>query len=146
MTTVYVVPHTEATHHIENRVGGWFNSELTERGQAQAQATASALKKLVAGTPVIFSSDLVRATQTAQPIADTFASDCIVTPDLREIGCGIAEGKPQTWLNERISYPPRDQSRIDHQIIEGAETRRTAATRIQRASVGETLWALRGAL
>jgi broad specificity phosphatase PhoE len=132
VTTVYLIPHTEATHHIERRVGGWYDSDLTERGRTQAQATASALKKIVAEMPVIFSSDLARATQTAQPIADSFGSDFVVTPDLREIGCGIAEGKPQAWLNERISYPPQDQSRIDHKIIEGAETRRTAATRIQR--------------
>jgi len=132
MTTVYVVPHTEATHHVESRVGGWFNSELTETGRIQAHATANALKKIVANKAVVYSSDLERATQTAQPIAEMLGSDVVVTPDLREISCGTAEGKSQAWLDERIAYPPRDQSRIDHQIIEGAETRRTAATRIQR--------------
>ncbi len=132
VTTVYVIPHTEATHHVEDRVGGWFDSKLTEKGREQANATASAVARIVAGTPTIYSSDLVRARQTAQPIAEIFDSQVIVCPDLREIGCGVAEGKTQAWLDERIVYPPQDQSRLDHLIIEGAETRRTAATRIRR--------------
>ena len=132
MTVVYVIAHTQATHHIENRVGGWFDSELTERGHEQAHATAVAMASIVAGTPAIYSSNLARARQTAQPIADVFESQVIVSAALREIGCGVAEGKPQACLDERIKYPPQDQSRLDHQIIEGAETRRAAAARIRR--------------
>ena len=132
MTTIYVIPHTEATHHVEGLVGGWFDSELTDRGRNQAWATANAVKDLAANVATIYSSDLARATQTAEPIGEVLGAEVIVTPDLREIGCGIAEGKPQRWLDERISYPPHNPSRIDHQIIEGAETRRVAATRIHR--------------
>lgn len=29
MRTVFVVTHPEATHHVEDRVGGWFDSQLT---------------------------------------------------------------------------------------------------------------------
>jgi broad specificity phosphatase PhoE len=33
---IYVVTHPEATHHIEDRVGGWFDSELTRKGLGHA--------------------------------------------------------------------------------------------------------------
>ena len=32
MTRVFLVTHTEATHHVDGLVGGWFDSELTARG------------------------------------------------------------------------------------------------------------------
>lgn len=130
MKTVYVVPHTEATHHVEDLVGGWYDTELTQRGHAQARATAAAISRVARGRPRIYASDLKRAVQTAQPIARAFDAELTVTPALREIGCGIAEGKPQAWLDERINYPPTDQSRLDHVIIEGAETRRAVAERV----------------
>ena len=57
-------------------------------------------------------------------------------PDLREISYGEAEGRPQSWLDERFIFPPAEgnQRRLDHQHgIPGAETRRAAAARIYRA-------------
>ncbi len=132
MPTVYVVPHTEATHHIDGLVGGWYDSELTERGRDQAQAATNALAKLISNQPRIYSSDLKRAIQTAEPIAAHFDVPVITTSDLREISCGIAEGKPQNWLSERISHPPATGARMDHPIIKGAETRRDICLRIHR--------------
>jgi hypothetical protein len=26
---IYVITHPEATHHVENRVGGWYDSDLS---------------------------------------------------------------------------------------------------------------------
>jgi Histidine phosphatase superfamily (branch 1) len=40
---IYVVTHPEATHHIEDRVGGWFDSELTDKGLGQAARIAESL-------------------------------------------------------------------------------------------------------
>ncbi|MEM7015779.1 MAG: histidine phosphatase family protein [Pseudomonadota bacterium] len=132
MTKIYVIAHTEATHHVDGLIGGWFDSVLTEQGHRQAQEIAQAIRALVSNTVPVYSSDLKRALQTAEPIAQVFKAKIHSTPDLREIGCGIADGKAHQWFNEHIIYPPRDASRIDHEIIEGAETRREAATRIDR--------------
>ena len=132
MRTVYVIPHAEATHHVDGLVGGWLDTPLTQHGQLQAQAAATAIQNLVAEPTSVYASDLTRAVQTAQPIVDALGSELITTPDLREIGCGIAEGKPQAWLDARIAPPPQDASRLDHVIIEGAETRRSIAQRINR--------------
>jgi broad specificity phosphatase PhoE len=41
---IYVVTHPEATHHIEDRVGGWFESELTVEGHVHAARIAEALR------------------------------------------------------------------------------------------------------
>jgi len=132
VTTVYVVTHTEATHHVERRVGGWYDSELTPWGRRQAESVAAELRARLTATPRVFSSDLKRALQTAAPIAEAFAAGASSDPDLREASCGVAEGKPGSWLDERIALPPRDGNRLDHRICEGAETRREVATRVYR--------------
>ena len=36
MKEIYVVTHTQATHHVDRLVGGWFDSELTEKGRTDA--------------------------------------------------------------------------------------------------------------
>lgn len=130
MPTLYVVTHAEATHHVEGRVGGWYDSELTALGHRHAESVATALRSRVNETPRIYTSDLKRALQTATPIAKVFSIDAILSPDLREAGCGVAEGKPTPWLEERIVLPPREGNRLDHRICEGAETRREVAARI----------------
>ena len=37
---VVIVSHTEATHHVDGLVGGWFDSELTMRGREHARRVA----------------------------------------------------------------------------------------------------------
>jgi 2,3-bisphosphoglycerate-dependent phosphoglycerate mutase len=72
--------------------------------------------------------------QTAEAIARHIDRPIQTTPDLREISYGDAEGKPQSWLDERFIHPPRSGNRLDHEYgIPGAETRRVFAARISRA-------------
>lgn len=44
---LFVVTHTESIHHVENKVGGWYDTDLTPRGQRDAEATAERLAMLV---------------------------------------------------------------------------------------------------
>lgn len=37
MRHLYVVTHTEATHHVDNIVGGWHDSQLTPNGKRAAR-------------------------------------------------------------------------------------------------------------
>lgn len=46
MKKLYVVTHTEATHHVENKVGGWFNSDLTEKGISDAKSIRTKLLEI----------------------------------------------------------------------------------------------------
>lgn len=132
METLYLVTHAEATHHVERRVGGWFDSELTAAGHNAARQIADELLRRVKSPPKVFSSDLKRAFQTATPIAHAFSAQIETSADLREVSCGIAEGETSSWLNDRIEMPPLEGNRLDHQICGEAETRRQAATRIYR--------------
>jgi probable phosphoglycerate mutase len=130
LTTAYIVTHSEATHHVDGIVGGWHDSALTALGHRQAEAIANVLLERIEGRPTLYSSDLTRTRQTADAIATAFGVDVELSADLREASCGVAEGKPHRWLQERIVLPPNDGNRLDHRICEGAETRRETGARI----------------
>lgn len=134
--TIYVVTHPEATHHREGLVGGWYDSDLTAKGVADAKAIAQWLRdEIPAGSGVeLFSSDSLRARRTADPIGD--ALGMVVVPDrrLREKSYGVAEGRPQRWLDERFVPPPAVGDRLNHdEGIPGAETKAAFAARVYAA-------------
>lgn len=131
MKDIFVVTHTQSIHHEEDKVGGWYDTDLTTRGHEDAAATAEQLLDLIGGNEVeIHSSDLRRASQTAAAIAKRFQRPVTETADLREISYGVAGGKPQAWLDARYSPAP-DDNRLDYHCgIDGAETRRDVAARV----------------
>lgn len=129
MKEFYIVTHTEATHHIQGIVGGWHDSELTEKGKTDAILCAGRLKELgLDGTPVI-TSDLKRAIQTGQIISSVLKGVLLLDFRLREMSYGEAEGKSQDWLDKRI-VPHDNENRLDHSIVHGNETRREFAARL----------------
>ncbi|WP_240755834.1 histidine phosphatase family protein [Nocardioides iriomotensis] len=136
--SIYVVTHPEATHHIHGVVGGWFDSDLTERGVEQAETIASSLvTRLDGATAEILSSDLLRARRTAEVIAKRLQMDVTLDPDLREKSYGEAEGKPRAWLTERVIPLPEIGERLRHdEGIPGAETRMDLAERAYRVIDG----------
>jgi probable phosphoglycerate mutase len=133
---IYVVTHPEATHHIEDRVGGWFDSELTGRGLEHAARIADALADRVdQRTDVaLYTSDLRRAIQTAAAIAERLGTPAMMLPDLREKSYGEGEGKRTAWLRERFVPPPAHGERLAHdEGLFGAETKAAWVHRIYRA-------------
>lgn len=69
---------------------------LTAAGIDQARALAS----ILAGEPIesLYSSDLCRALQTAEPIGQSLGLEVRVDSRLRERALGIAEGTPSALL------------------------------------------------
>jgi probable phosphoglycerate mutase len=133
---LYVVTHSQATHHIERVVGGWYDSELTDLGLEQASCIALRIREMIPeDAPVeIYASDLKRTQQTADAIARRMHTPIQTVADLREKSYGEAEGKSQFWLDERFIYPPATGNRMDHhEGIPGSESRRDIAQRIYRA-------------
>jgi len=133
---LYVVTHPQATHHVDGLVGGWYDSELTEHGRAQAERIAQRLRaEIPEDAPVtIHSSDLRRCAWTAEAVSRCLGAVVQTSADWREISYGAAEGQPQAWLDARFVFPPKSGNRLDHQFgIPGAETRREFASRIYRA-------------
>jgi 2,3-bisphosphoglycerate-dependent phosphoglycerate mutase len=135
MKNVYVVTHPEATHHVDGLVGGWFDSDLTARGAAHAEAIADNLAERVGTVNVeVYSSDLIRARRTADVIAQRLGANLTIEPGLREKSYGAAEGRPQEWLDERFLPPPEVGERMRHdEGVKGAETRMDLATRAYAA-------------
>lgn len=136
MKNLYVVAHAQSQHHIDRLVGGWYDTGLTELGRRQASCVAERLRELVPNDAAVelYSSDLLRAYQTAEAISGLFGVPIQATADLREKSYGEAGGKPQAWLDERFAFPPSTGNRMDHdEGVAGAETRRDIARRIYRA-------------
>jgi 2,3-bisphosphoglycerate-dependent phosphoglycerate mutase len=128
--------HPEATHHVDRVVGGWFDSELTARGRADAGRIAHRLREWIpAGVvPGLVSSDLRRTRQTADAIAREFDVPVVEHAGLREKSYGDAHGRPQSWLDARFVFPPRAGERLDHdEGIPGAETKREWVERVSAA-------------
>ncbi len=136
MRTLYVIAHPEATHHVEDIVGGWHDSVLTPAGEEAAQAVAGALRdRIPAGAEVeLYSSDLRRAWQTAEAVAGRLGVQPVADKRLREKSYGVAEGRPQAWLDERFLVPPAQGDRMGHEEgVEGAETKLVFAERVYAA-------------
>jgi len=126
--TIYVVSHTESEHHLSDLVGGWYDSELTAKGIADANAIGEILNS-EGEIEAIISSDLKRASTTADCFAKVVNAPVTVSSALREMSFGDAEGKAQSWLDERIK-PEDGDNRMDHRIVSGAESKREFAGRI----------------
>jgi 2,3-bisphosphoglycerate-dependent phosphoglycerate mutase len=132
---LYVVTPPEASHHVDGLVGGWFNSDLTDRGRHVADLIGRRLRELIPdqARAELYSSDLTRAAQTATTIGRHFDTEPILLADLREKSYGEAEGKPQEWLDQRFVPPPATGDRLGHVELTGAETKHDLAARIYRA-------------
>jgi probable phosphoglycerate mutase len=132
--TLYVVTHTQSIHHVEGRVGGWYDTGLTQKGRNDAGLVAARLAPLIDdGKAELFSSDLLRASQTADIIGERLGLQPVLMKDLREMSYGVAEGQPEAWMQGR-QLPPPDDNRLDHRGgIDNGETRRELAHRVYRA-------------
>ncbi|MGA0849386.1 MAG: histidine phosphatase family protein [Chthoniobacterales bacterium] len=91
MKTLYLVRHGETDHNADGRAMGQMDVPLNARGLAQARQTGEFLRRY----PIerIVSSDLQRATATAQPLADALGLAVESEARLRELSFGILEGK-----------------------------------------------------
>ncbi|AJQ28652.1 alpha-ribazole phosphatase [Pelosinus fermentans] len=90
MTRVIFVRHGQTSWNQEGKYQGHSDISLNERGIRQGNLVAKRLanEKISA----IYSSDLLRAQQTAEAIADYHGLPVITKPEFREINFGIWEG------------------------------------------------------
>ncbi|MFE1595539.1 histidine phosphatase family protein [Nocardia sp. NPDC058705] len=136
MRNIFVVTHPEATHHLDQLVGGWFDSELTPAGTIAAAAVATELRTRIPENVEVelYSSDLRRTAQTAEAVGAALGVEPILDARLREKSYGEAGGRPQQWLDARYVPPPLVGDRMGHdEGIPGAETKAVFAQRIYAA-------------
>ena len=100
MTRLIFIRHGQSVANAEDKFAGQTNVDLTEKGYAQAECAA---KYLTAHEKIdkIYSSDLIRAHNTALPTAKLLGLDIIDTKGLREICAGKWEGMRVSEITQK---------------------------------------------
>lgn len=100
-TRILAIRHGETAWNRDTRIQGHLDVPLNHRGQWQAARVALALRD--EPLAAIYSSDLTRAHQTAQAIADAQGLPIQTHAGLRERHFGFFEGK--TWAEIETGWP-----------------------------------------
>ena len=132
MQRIYLITHCEASHTVDGKVGGWYDSELTARGADQAALLVEKIAYYGFGFEgsEVYSSDLKRAAQTAKILIKHSTTKLKLDRRLREMSFGAHGGMDQYEHNIIMVPQSATGDRMDHKICEGAESRRDVATRI----------------
>ena len=126
-TQVIIVRHGETEWNIANVRQGHLDSPLTEEGIAQARALARRLVR--EKFSLIYSSDLGRAMQTAQIIADATGHEVVADARLRERHMGIFQGLSSDEIKEKFpeEYKLHRSLGPDYVIPSGESVRQQVA-------------------
>ncbi len=110
-TRIIALRHGETAWNVDARIQGGLDIELNETGRWQARRAAQALasEKIEA----IYSSDLLRAWDTACTIAKATGQEVQAVQPLRERAFGVFEGKTFTeiesiWPEQTLRWRQRD--------------------------------------
>ncbi|GIH17050.1 bifunctional RNase H/acid phosphatase [Rugosimonospora africana] len=146
-TRLILVRHGETEMNSQRRYSGRGDVPLSERGLAQARATAARLAPLAGTVPAVVSSPLSRATGTATLLAEALGGPPVNTdPDLIESDFGDWEGLTFTevregwpahltkWLDSPAVAPPNGESfqAVDRRV-------RRSVGRLREAYPGRTV-------
>ena len=124
-THVLLIRHGQSRGNAEGRFGGHTDTPLSARGRRQAEALAKALvgEKFSA----IYSSDLKRAVQTAEPLARVTRAKLITSDAFRERSVGVMEGL--TFEEAAAQYPEQYAALLhrdfEHVLLGGESYRQT---------------------
>lgn len=99
VTRVIAVRHGQTEWNAQSRIQGHTDIGLDTTGLRQARALGAALAG--AGLDAIYASDMARALQTAQAVADRTGLAVAADAGLRERGFGIFEGLTHAAVAER---------------------------------------------
>ncbi len=131
VTRLFLVRHGQSDGNAEGRFGGHSPTPLSALGREQATLAADALAR--EKISAIYSSDLLRAVQTAEPLAEILNLPVITTSAFRERKVGVLEG---LTFDESKAAHPRDYyalvNRNIHHIITGGESYRQLLRRATR--------------
>lgn len=110
-TRIVAIRHGETAWNVDTRIQGHLDIPLNDTGRWQARRAGAAL----AGESLsaVYASDLGRAYQTAQAVADVAGLPVVADPGLRERAFGTFEGKTfaeieSAWPDEALRWRRRD--------------------------------------
>lgn len=127
---MFIVRHGESEWNVLGLVQGHMNSSLTPEGEDQARLTAELLSEI--HFDEIFSSDLVRATRTAEIIRLERELEILTTERLREQHFGSLEGSSaQELINhfKRWKHLSNNAERFAQRFVPDMETAEEALLR-----------------
>lgn len=101
VTKLYLIRHGQSAGNAAGRFGGHSPTPLSRLGRRQAGLVARALAKEKIST--IYSSDLARAVETAEPLAKILNLKINATSAFRERHVGVLEGL--TFDEARRQFP-----------------------------------------
>ncbi len=133
MKNIVTIQHTQSVHHTNGMIGSWTDWPLSEFGAEQAETLGRNLAaELASGHYVMYTSDLLRARQTAEIVAKYLDITPVADAALRERNLGDAIGKTSAWARERYQayYDGTRKRSIDDKVFQGAESVREAYGRI----------------
>lgn len=131
MSNIILLQHCQSEHHINNMSGGWTDTPLTEVGRKQAEIVGSKLKELIDNNVyTLYSSDLLRASQTAEIVGTQLDLNVIQDTGLREINTGVAVGKTKDWAKTNRNPRTRSGFDLDYQEFQDGESWREFYSRV----------------
>lgn len=98
MLNIYITRHGETHWNTENRLQGWKDSELTEKGISNAIALGERLYQTELNA--VYSSSSGRAVRTAKLICSDRNIPIHLDDSLKEINFGVWEGKTTKEIEE----------------------------------------------
>lgn len=130
MTRIFLVRHGETAWNVEGRFQGQSDTPLNETGRQQADALGNYLKGK--NLQVIYTSDLVRALNTARIIGAYHNVDIKPDPRLRELNFGSWEGMDYYEIQAKHPKELTDwQENILNTAPPGGESLEQLAKRVQ---------------
>jgi broad specificity phosphatase PhoE len=121
--------HAETDWNRDGRFQGHADPPLNEHGRRQAHALAELLND--EPLEAIYSSDLLRAQETAQIVAMQRGMDVVLDPQLRERDVGEWSGLTRAEIDER--FPNQIQAWREGRVVVG-ETREALSERVLKAA------------
>ncbi len=115
MTTLYLIRHGQTQWNLEGKYTGQSDIPLNETGRAQAKAAG--LNPSFPPPDAIFSSDLIRAVETAELVAAGwgYVGKIEIDSRLREINQGVWEGMHFDEIKARFAeeFAAREANPLD---------------------------------
>jgi 2,3-bisphosphoglycerate-dependent phosphoglycerate mutase len=135
MLELLVIRHAETDWNREHRWQGQTDIPLNATGHAQAQALLAALRGLSPRPAAFISSDLLRARQTAQPLAEAWGLPLATDAGWREQHFGQWEGLdlPAIRATQQDLWPAWVEHDADFALPGGGESTRRFHARVMSA-------------
>jgi probable phosphoglycerate mutase len=138
VTDFLLIRHGETAWNRELRFQGQLDVPLNEMGFEQAQRLKIRMVQALADWQAqgrvptrLISSDLLRAQQTAQPVAEVLGHTCILNTSLREQCYGMFEGMRSPDIQAQHPEAWQRWLAFDADVaVEGAETTRAFHDRV----------------